>query len=153
MTETTATPATTNDENIREYPILKNFIEVTLANREDFLKVKETLERIGFASRAQNVLYQSCHILHKRGRYYITHFKEMFMLDGKPTDFTDNDIARRNSIARLLQEWNLVKIVNPEMMTTFAPMSEIKVVHYKDKANWRLVSKYTVGAGRRYAQT
>lgn len=139
------TPTTTTDE----FPLLNTFIEVTLEKPEDFLKVKETLERIGFASRKDHTLYQSCHIFHKRGKYYITHFKEMFLLDGKESDteFTENDIARRNSIARLLEEWGLVKIVNRDLLVPpFAPMSQIKVVQFKDKANWNLVSKYTVGA-------
>ncbi len=135
-----------------EYPLLASFIEVTLKSPEDFLKVKETLERIGFASRKDNTLYQSCHIFHKRGKYYITHFKEMFLLDGKDadTEFSENDMARRNSIARLLEEWGLLSIVNRDALKdTFAPMSQIKVVQFKDKGNWQLVSKYTVGAPKR----
>ena len=121
-------------------------IEVTLKDKDDFLKVKETLSRIGVASRRDNTLYQSCHILHKQGRYYITHFKELFALDGKSTDFSDNDKARRNTIANLLAEWNLVVLVNPnKSQEPIATISQIKVVSFKDKNSWNLQSKYNIG--------
>jgi hypothetical protein len=119
-------------------------LEVQLNTPDDFLKVKETLSRIGVASRKDNVLYQSCHILHKKGRYFITHFKELFALDGKQTDMTDNDLQRRNTIARLLQEWGLIKILN-EGELSYAPLSQIKIIAFKDKHDWNLVPKYNIG--------
>lgn len=121
-------------------------VEITLAQPDDFLKVRETLTRIGVASKQNNTLYQSCHILHKRGQYAIVHFKEMFLLDGKPSSLDESDIARRNTICDLLQQWGLVKIVAPEIIAEKkAPMSQIKIVSFKDKANWELVSKYNIG--------
>jgi len=126
--------------------LITSMIEVTLKDKDDFLKVKETLSRIGVASRRDNTLYQSCHILHKQGRYYITHFKELFALDGKSTDFSDNDKARRNTIANLLAEWNLVVLVNPnKSQEPIATISQIKVVSFKDKNSWNLQSKYNIG--------
>ena len=119
-------------------------LEVLLQTPDDFLKVRETLSRIGVASRKDNVLYQSCHILHKKGRYFITHFKELFALDGKQTDITDNDLQRRNTIARLLQEWGLIKIVGEDELD-FAPLSQIKIIAFKDKNEWNLVPKYNIG--------
>jgi hypothetical protein len=119
-------------------------LEVQLNTPDDFLKVKETLSRIGVASRKDNVLYQSCHILHKKGRYFITHFKELFALDGKQTDMTDNDLQRRNTIARLLQEWGLIKILKEEELE-YAPLSQIKIIAFKDKHEWNLVPKYNIG--------
>jgi len=119
-------------------------LEVLLNTPDDFLKVKETLSRIGVASRKDNVLYQSCHILHKKGRYFITHFKELFALDGKQTDMTDNDLQRRNTIARLLQEWGLIKILKEEGLE-YAPLSQIKIIAFKDKHDWNLVPKYNIG--------
>jgi len=119
-------------------------LEVLLNTPDDFLKVKETLSRIGVASRKDNVLYQSCHILHKKGRYFITHFKELFALDGKQTDMTDNDLQRRNTIARLLQEWGLIKILKEEELE-YAPLSQIKIIAFKDKHDWNLVPKYNIG--------
>jgi len=119
-------------------------LEVQLNTPDDFLKVKETLSRIGVASRKDNVLYQSCHILHKKGRYFITHFKELFALDGKQTDMTDNDLQRRNTIARLLQEWGLIKILKEEELE-YAPLSQIKIIAFKDKHDWNLVPKYNIG--------
>ncbi len=119
-------------------------LEVQLNTPDDFLKVKETLSRIGVASRKDNVLYQSCHILHKKGRYFITHFKELFALDGKQTDMTDNDLQRRNTIARLLQEWGLIKILKEEGLE-YAPLSQIKIIAFKDKHDWNLVPKYNIG--------
>jgi len=125
---------------------LENLIEVTLNKPDDFLKVRETLTRIGVAAKKENVLYQSCHILHKQGKYYIVHFKELFDLDGKPTDIVENDYARRNTIANLLEEWNLVKIVNPEKIKdNLAPLSQIKIIAFKDKNDWQLVTKYNIG--------
>ena len=126
--------------------LIDSMIEVTLKDRDDFLKVKETLSRIGVASRRDNTLYQSCHILHKQGRYYITHFKELFALDGKSADFSDNDVARRNTIANLLAEWGLVILVNPnKSQEPIATISQIKIVSFKDKNSWNLQSKYNIG--------
>ena len=117
-------------------------LEVTLKDPEDFLKVRETLSRIGVASKKEKVLYQSCHILHKKGRYFITHFKELFALDGKEADFQDNDIERRNTIAKLLSDWGLVILVTePE---DFAPLSQIKIISFKEKGEWELVPKYNI---------
>lgn len=121
-------------------------VEVVLPSDDCFLKVKETLTRIGFASRKERKLYQSCHILHKQGRYAIVHFKELFILDGKAKELAEEDRARRNTIARLLEEWNLVDIVNPEVAENpIAPLSTIKVLSFQDKRNWVLVPKYTMG--------
>ena len=125
---------------------LANFVEVTLKEQDDFLKVRETLTRIGVSSRKEKMLYQSCHILHKKGQYYIVHFKELFALDGKPSNITDNDIERRNAIAKLLEEWGLVKIVNPEVMgELIAPLHQIKIISFREKDDWQLVSKYNIG--------
>lgn len=123
-------------------------LEIKLVQADDFLKVKETLTRIGVASRKDRVLYQSCHILHKQGFYFIVHFKELFALDGKQADLTDNDIERRNTIAKLLSDWGLVKIVNPEFFTNMAPLSQIKVLSYNEKDDWTLQSKYNIGKKR-----
>lgn len=125
---------------------LTNFVEVTLKEQDDFLKVRETLTRIGVSSRKEKMLYQSCHILHKRGQYYIVHFKELFALDGKPANISENDIERRNAIAKLLEEWGLLKIVNPEVMgNMIAPLHQIKIISFKEKDEWQLVSKYNIG--------
>jgi hypothetical protein len=125
---------------------LNNFIEVTLKEQDDFLKVRETLTRIGVSSRKEKVLYQSCHILHKQGQYYIVHFKELFALDGKEATIDDNDISRRNAIANLLEEWGLVKIVNRQVMTdNIAPLHQIKIISFKEKDEWQLVTKYNIG--------
>jgi hypothetical protein len=125
---------------------LNNFIEVTLKEQDDFLKVRETLTRIGVSSRKEKVLYQSCHILHKQGQYYIVHFKELFALDGKEATIDDNDISRRNAIANLLEEWGLVKIVNRQVMTdNIAPLHQIKIISFKEKEEWQLVTKYNIG--------
>lgn len=125
---------------------LANFVEVTLKEQDDFLKVRETLTRIGVSSRKEKMLYQSCHILHKKGQYYIVHFKELFALDGKPSNISDNDIERRNAIAKLLEEWGLVKIVNPEVMgELIAPLHQIKIISFREKDDWELVSKYNIG--------
>ena len=129
---------------------IQNLVEVELAEKNDFLKVRETLTRIGVAAKNQNVLYQSCHILHKQGRYYIVHFKELFELDGKPTDISENDIARRNTIANLMEEWGLVKLVEPDKSKEpVAPLSQIKILPHKEKADWNLVAKYNIGKKRR----
>jgi hypothetical protein len=125
---------------------LDKFIEVGLEEQDDFLKVRETLTRIGVSSRKERVLYQSCHILHKQGRYYIVHFKELFALDGKPSNLTENDVQRRNAIANLLEEWGLVKIFNPKLIEdNLAPIHQIKIISFKEKDDWELVPKYNIG--------
>ena len=125
---------------------LAKFIEVTLNEQDDFLKVRETLTRIGVSSRKEKVLYQSCHILHKQGKYYITHFKELFALDGKPSNISENDIQRRNAIANLLEEWGLVKILNPQLMKdNIAPLHQVKIISFKEKDDWELITKYNIG--------
>ena len=125
---------------------LAKFIEVKLNEQDDFLKVRETLTRIGVSSRKEKVLYQSCHILHKRGKYYLVHFKELFALDGKPSNISDNDIQRRNAIANLLEEWGLVKILNPEIMKdNIAPLHQVKIISFKEKDDWELITKYNIG--------
>ena len=120
-------------------------IEVTLNEPDDFLKVRETLTRIGVASRKEKKIYQSCHILHKQGRYYIVHFKELFALDGKHANLTVNDVQRRNRIINLLADWGLITIVNPELIVDVAPSNQIKVLSYKDKGDWTLETKYNIG--------
>ena len=120
-------------------------VEVTLNEPDDFLKVRETLTRIGVASRKEKKLYQSCHILHKQGRYYIVHFKELFALDGKHANLTANDVQRRNRIARLLADWGLISVVNATAVSDIAPLNQIKVLAYKDKNDWILEQKYNIG--------
>lgn len=128
---------------------IENLVEIELPNDESFLKIKETLTRIGIASRKDRKLYQSCHILHKQGKYYLIHFKELFMLDGKIDNFSDEDKARRNTIANLLEEWDLLTIVDPEKTEDpVAPMSQIKILPFKEKDNWELVTKYNIGKKR-----
>jgi len=123
-----------------------NMIEVKLNEGDDFLKVRETLTRIGVASRKDKTLYQSCHILHKQGRYFIVHFKELFALDGKPSNFTESDISRRNTIANLLAEWGLLKLEAPDLSKEpVAPISQIKVLPFKEKDQWNLTAKYNIG--------
>jgi hypothetical protein len=122
-------------------------LEITLDDPENFLKIKETLSRIGVASKKDNTLYQSCHILHKQGRYFITHFKELFALDGKVADFTDNDIQRRNTIGKLLQEWGLLTLMDSDELD-YGPLSQIKIISHKDKKDWNLVPKYNIGKKR-----
>jgi hypothetical protein len=125
---------------------IEDMIEVTLNAKDDFLKVRETLTRIGVASKKEKLLYQSCHILHKQGKYYIVHFKELFALDGKPTDITDNDLARRNTIALLLEDWGLVKLVNPKQVENLqVGLSQIKIIGFREKDDWELVPKYNIG--------
>jgi hypothetical protein len=126
--------------------MVENMVEVVLKNEDDFLKIRETLTRIGVSSRKNKTIYQSCHILHKQGRYYIVHFKELFALDGKPSNFGEEDIARRNTIANLLAEWGLVSLVEPTKSgEPVAPLSQIKVLPYKEKDEWELVAKYNLG--------
>jgi hypothetical protein len=121
-----------------------------LAEKNDFLKVRETLTRIGVAAKNQNVLYQSCHILHKQGKYYLVHFKELFALDGKPSNMSENDVARRNAIANLIAEWGLVKLVDPiRSKEPIAPLSQIKILPHKEKLDWELVAKYNIGKKKR----
>mgnify|MGYP003343371233 FL=1 len=122
-----------------------NPLEIRLVNPDDFLKVRETLTRIGVASRKDQILYQSCHILHKQGRYFIVHFKELFALDGKHADLTDNDLQRRNTVAHLLEDWGLVEILNPDVCEDTAPLSQIKVLSFEEKNDWNLVKKYNIG--------
>ena len=125
---------------------INNLVEVKLRNEDDFLKVRETLTRIGVASKKDKTLYQSCHILHKQGRYFIVHFKELFALDGKPSNMSESDIARRNTIANLLKEWELVDLQRSEQTENpVAPISQIKVLPYKEKNEWELVAKYNIG--------
>jgi hypothetical protein len=125
---------------------LNKFVEVTLNEQDDFLKVRETLTRIGVSSRKEKVLYQSCHILHKQGQYYIVHFKELFALDGKPSNISENDIQRRNAIANLLEEWGLVKIINRKLLEdNIAPLHQIKIISFKEKDDWELIAKYNIG--------
>ncbi len=123
-------------------------VEVLLEKEDDFLKVRETLSRIGVASKKDKTLYQSCHILHKQGRYFITHFKELFALDGKEADLTENDLKRRNAIAKLLSDWGLVKILDKSIEEELAPMSQIKILSFKEKDEWTLVTKYNIGRKR-----
>ena len=125
--------------------LVSELVEITFPEKDDFLKIRETLSRIGVASRKDNELFQSCHILHKRGKYYIVHFKELFALDGKKATLTDNDIQRRNTIAVLLTDWNLITIVKPEAATDKAPLSQIKVLPFKEKKEWNLSAKYNIG--------
>ncbi len=122
-----------------------DMVEVVLKEPDDFLKVRETLTRIGVASRKERKIYQSCHILHKQGKYYIVHFKELFALDGKNTNFSVNDLQRRNRIAQLLSDWGLISIVSPEKVENLAPLNQIKVLSFKDKEEWTLESKYNIG--------
>ena len=123
-------------------------LEVVLNEPDDFLKVRETLTRIGVASRKDNMLYQSCHILHKQGRYFITHFKELFLLDGKPSNLMENDIERRNTVATLPSDWGLITIVNNEQAKEKAPLRQIKIISYKDKDSWQLCPKYNIGTNK-----
>ena len=129
--------------------VVDTLVEVRLKNAEDFLKIKETLSRIGVASKKDKTLYQSCHILHKQGKYYITHFKELFLLDGKQSDFDDNDRGRRNTIVDLLEEWGLLDVISTDKVEDpKAPISQIKIISYKEKNEWALVPKYTIGKKR-----
>ena len=131
---------------------ITDLVEVTLTEQDDFLKVRETLTRIGVASKKEQTLYQSCHILHKRGQYYIVHFKEMFALDGKPTDITENDLSRRNAIIKLLADWGLVTIVRKQQIENPPPifLSQIKILSHKEKDGWQLIAKYNIGSKKSY---
>lgn len=122
-----------------------SMLEVTIKQPDDFLKIRETLTRIGVASRKDKTLYQSCHILHKQGKYYIVHFKELFALDGKKATLVENDVQRRNTISVLLQDWNLLTIVNPSAAENKAPLSQIKIIAFKEKGEWNLQAKYNIG--------
>jgi hypothetical protein len=126
---------------------ITDLVEVTLNQQDDFLKVRETLTRIGVASKKDQTLFQSCHILHKRGQYYIVHFKELFALDGKPTDITENDLSRRNAIVKLLEDWGLVTVVRKHQIENPPPifLSQIKILSHKEKDDWQLVPKYNIG--------
>jgi hypothetical protein len=125
---------------------IDEMVECTLAEPDDFLKIRETLTRIGVASRKDKTLFQSCHILHKQGRYFIVHFKELFILDGKPTDFSENDQARRNTISNLLVEWSLIKLVNSDQTAELVvPLNQLKILSYKEKDEWTLTAKYNIG--------
>ena len=128
---------------------IEDMLEISFKENDDFLKIRETLTRIGVASRKDKTLYQSCHILHKRGKYYLVHFKELFALDGKESSITENDLARRNAIARLLEEWDLLSILDEEQASTpLAPMSQIKVLPHKEKEEWNLIAKYNIGTAK-----
>jgi len=126
--------------------LIKDLVEITFPEKDDFLKIRETLSRIGVASRKEKELFQSCHILHKRGKYYITHFKELFKLDGKPSSLEEGDIGRRNTIITLLAQWKLVSVVNPnQIKEPTAPLSQIKIIPFKEKIEWKLTTKYSIG--------
>ena len=126
--------------------LVKDLVEITFPEKDDFLKIRETLTRIGVASRREQELFQSCHILHKRGKYYITHFKELFKLDGKPTSIDESDIGRRNTIIKLLEQWKLISIVDESMVSEpIAPLSQIKIIPHKEKSEWKLTTKYSIG--------
>ena len=128
-------------------------VEITLNEPDDFLKVRETLTRIGVASRKEKKIYQSCHILHKQGRYYIVHFKELFALDGTHANLTQNDVQRRNRIIQLLCDWGLVTVITPEKVTDIAPLNQIKVLAYKEKGDWILETKYNIGKKKKVEET
>ena len=123
-------------------------LEIKLVEPDDFLKIRETLTRIGVASRKDKILYQSCHILHKQGRYFIVHFKELFALDGKLADLTENDLQRRNTVAKLLSDWGLITLLQPKLFDDVAPLSQIKVLSFKEKDDWTLQTKYNIGKKR-----
>ena len=124
---------------------IDNMLEVSLKEPDDFLKVRETLTRIGVASRKDNKLFQSCHILHKQGRYFIVHFKELFLLDGKKSNLEENDVSRRNTIAQLMSDWGLITVENKEKLKPLAPLRQIKILAFKDKDKWELCPKYNIG--------
>ena len=136
-----------NDDGPEIVPVdLDNLLEIELNEEEDFLKIRETLTRIGVASRKDKTIYQSCHILHKRGKFYIVHFKELFALDGKKTNFNENDLGRRNTIANLLAEWGLLNLVDAKKSDDVTvPLGQIKIISFKDKSDWNLVAKYNIG--------
>ena len=123
-------------------------LEIKLVEPDDFLKIRETLTRIGVASRKDKILYQSCHILHKQGRYFVVHFKELLALDGKQADLTENDLQRRNTVAKLLSDWGLITLLQPKLFDDVAPLSQIKVLSFKEKDDWTLQTKYNIGKKR-----
>jgi len=127
----------------KDYLIISSLVEITFEEKDDFLKIRETLSRIGIASRK---LFQSGHILHKRGKYYIVHFKELFQLDGKQTSISESDISRRNTICKLLEQWKLITVLDQSKITLQAPLSQIKIIPYKEKNEWKLTTKYTIGS-------
>jgi hypothetical protein len=130
--------------------VVDSLVEIELLDDDNFLKIKETLTRIGIASPKDRKLYQSCHILHKRGKYYIVHFKELFALDGKPSNFSDEDKGRRNTIVKLLSDWSLLKVVSEQSITDpITPINQIKIISHKDKNDWELVAKYNIGNKRK----
>jgi hypothetical protein len=129
--------------------LVSELVEITFPEKDDFLKIRETLSRIGVASRKDNELFQSCHILHKRGKYYIVHFKELFKLDGKPTSIDEGDFGRRNTIISLLAQWKLLTVLDMKRIETpIAPLSQIKIIPFKDKKEWKLTTKYTIGTNK-----
>ena len=134
---------------INNEDLVSELVEITFPEKDDFLKIRETLSRIGVASRKDNELFQSCHILHKRGKYYIVHFKELFKLDGKPTSIDEGDIARRNTIVTLLAQWKLLTVLTPaQIKEPTAPLSQIKIIPFKEKKDWKLTTKYTIGTNK-----
>ena len=138
-----------NEHKIEWTP--ESMLEVSLSEPDDFLKIKETLTRIGVASKRESqTLFQSCHILHKQGRYFIVHFKELFMLDGKPSNFTEDDLARRNTIATLLSDWGLLDVVNEDQATERVSLRNIKIISHRDKNDWNLEAKYSIGNVKTY---
>jgi len=141
------TMSVVNEPEVKWSP--DQMVEVILNEPDDFLKVRETLTRIGVASRKEKKIYQSCHILHKQGRYYLVHFKELFALDGKHANLTINDVQRRNRITQLLADWGLISVVTPEKIQDIAPLNQIKVLSYKDKGDWILETKYNIGAKKK----
>ena len=145
--EHSSSPSVNPDKPIEWTPAM--MVEVSLREPDDFLKVRETLTRIGVASRRENKLFQSCHILHKQGRYFIVHFKELFLLDGKPSNLMENDLLRRNTIVMLLSDWGLVEPVNTSQMADTAPLRQIKIISYREKENWILEPKYCIGNSSR----
>ena len=134
-----------NENNEIKNWVPADMLEVLLNEPDDFLKIRETLTRIGVASRKDQKLFQSCHILHKQGRYFIVHFKELFLLDGKKSNLEENDIARRNTVATLISDWGLIDVVNKEQMDVIAPLRQIKIISYKEKDQWELCPKYNIG--------
>lgn len=129
---------------------VSELLEVQLKDEESFLKIKETLTRIGVSSKKEKKLYQSCHILHKRGKYYIVHFKELFLLDGLPSDIEENDLGRRNTVAKLLEEWNLLTVLDKDKVNSIlTPLNQIKIIPFKEKKDWELCPKYHIGKGKK----
>ena len=136
-----------------EQILVDNLVEIKFQEKDDFLKIRETLTRIGVASRKDQELFQSCHILHKKGKYYIVHFKELFALDGKKANLSENDVQRRNRIIKLLSDWGLIEIVKEDLIKDAAPLSQIKVIAFKEKGDWTLESKYNIGKKRQVVES